>query len=164
MPVSGVHLITNESSTETTHICIQSVCWSRNDQLKLTYPCPHVCLLTGSVIQPGGEVCWHGEGAGAEEDAAGGLPAWHLQPHDPQLPCLQCLHTGGQCTGKRKHTSAHCCTLTHTHQVLGWGGAVLMKGCNKFEEAIRGLIGTNVITQTTEHTSSSISFPATHNH
>lgn len=39
-----------------------------------------------------------------------------------------------------------------------------MKGCNKFEEAISGLIGANVITQTTEHTSSGISFPATHNH
>lgn len=39
-----------------------------------------------------------------------------------------------------------------------------MKGCNKFEEAISGLIGGNVVTQTTEHTSSGISFPATHNH
>lgn len=52
---------------------------------------------------------------------------------------------------------------THTHQVCK-GSAVLMKGCNKFEEAISGLIQANVITQTTEHTSSGISFPATHNH
>lgn len=40
--------------------------------------------------------------------------------------------------------------------------AVLMKGCNKFEEAISGLIGSNVIIQTTEHMSSGISVPATH--
>lgn len=37
-----------------------------------------------------------------------------------------------------------------------------MKGCNKFEEAISGLIGSNVIIQTTEHMSSGISVPATH--
>lgn len=55
---------------------------------------------TGSVFQPGGEICRHGEGAGFEEDAAGGLPARHLQPHDPQLPRLQRLHAGGQRTGK----------------------------------------------------------------
>lgn len=68
----------------------------------------YLCLLlndpsftqTGSVIQPGGEICRHREGAGSQEDAAGGLPTRHLQPHDPQLPCLQCLHTGGQRTGK----------------------------------------------------------------
>lgn len=38
---------------------------------------------TGSVVQSGGEICRHREGAGTEEDAAGGLPARHLQPHDP---------------------------------------------------------------------------------
>lgn len=40
--------------------------------------------------------------------------------------------------------------------------AVLMKGCNKFEGAISGLIMGNVVTQTTERKSSDISFPATH--
>lgn len=71
-----------------------------------------------------------------------------------------------QASSARMHEYAQTLTaLTHTytHQVYK-GSAVLMKGCNKFEEAISGLIGANVITQTTEHTSSGISFPATHNH
>lgn len=57
------------------------------------------------------------------------------------------------------HNTKH---VAYTHQVCKWN-AVLMKGCNKFEEAISGLIGGNVITQTTEHMSSGISFPATYN-
>lgn len=40
---------------------------------------------------------------------------------------------------------------------------MLLKGRNKFEEAISGLIGSNVVMLTTEHMSSGISFPATHN-
>lgn len=59
------------------------------------------------------------------------------------------------------HKHSLCCTCMH--QVCK-GSAVLMKGCNKFEEAISGLIQANVITHTTEHTSSGIRFPATHNH
>lgn len=40
---------------------------------------------------------------------------------------------------------------------------MFLKGGNKFEEAISGLIGSNVVTLTTEHMSSGINFPATHN-
>uniref|UniRef100_A0A672FZX2 CUGBP Elav-like family member 3 n=1 Tax=Salarias fasciatus TaxID=181472 RepID=A0A672FZX2_SALFA len=46
-------------------------------------------------------------------------------------------------------------------QAICKGSAVLMKGCNKFEEAISGVIGANVITQTTEHTSSGTNTPPT---
>lgn len=93
---------------------------------------------TGGVVQSGGEICRHGEGAGTEEDAAGGIAAGHLQPHDPQLPRLQCLHTGGQRTGKQcthaRLLGALYILHIHTHKVSKWS-AVLMKGCNKFEEA-----------------------------
>ncbi len=62
------------------------------------------------------------------------------------------------------YTQAVNAQASTAHSQVCKGSAVLMKGCNKFEEAISGLIGGNVITQTTEHTSSGISFPATHNH
>lgn len=60
--------------------------------------------------------------------------------------------------------STHRQAVYYTHIYTCKGGAVLMKGCNMFQEAISGLIGANVITQKTEHTSFGISFPATHNH
>ncbi|KAK2543465.1 hypothetical protein Q9966_002850 [Columba livia] len=48
----------------------------------------------GRVLQPGGEVCGHGEGAGAAAHAAGRQPAGHVQPHRPPVRGLQCLHAG----------------------------------------------------------------------
>lgn len=107
------------------------------------------CPPTGGVVQSGGEVRRHREGAGATEDAAGGLPARHLQPHDPELPCVQCLHTGGQRAGKSSTRAQTLAAPPHMHTIRLQGSAALMKGCNKFEEAISGLIGGNVITQAT---------------
>lgn len=71
-----------------------------------------------------------------------------------------------QAVNAQASTTSATLTVLHLHVHTNFvkGSAVLMKGCNKFEEAISGLIGANVITQTTEHTSSGISFPATHNH
>lgn len=50
--------------------------------------------LSGRLVQPGGQVCRFGEGAGTEADAAGGLSAGGHQSHDPAPWGLQRLHTG----------------------------------------------------------------------
>lgn len=67
-----------------------------------------------------------------------------------------------QAVNAQASSATHGTVFAYAQCVCKWS-AVFLKGRNKFEEAISGLIGSNVVTLTTEHMSSGISFPATHN-
>lgn len=59
------------------------------------FPSLLVAALAGCLLQPGGQVCRHRQGADAEAHAADGGPAGHPDsvPH-PALQPLQCLRPG----------------------------------------------------------------------
>lgn len=61
-------------------------------------------VLPGGVVQLGGEVRRHGEGARAATDAASGHTVGHVQPHRPPLWSLQCL-----CPGCEQHPAPRFC-------------------------------------------------------
>ncbi len=69
---------------------LNAACPLSSDWLRFSPP-------SGRVVQPGGQVCRHGQGAHHPPHAADGGPVWHLQPcYRPALQHLQHLRTRGE--------------------------------------------------------------------
>lgn len=87
--------------------------------------CVTACPLAGCLLQLGGKVCRHGEGAGPAADAAGCQPAGHVQPYRPPVRGLQRLHAGGRvATGHQGRAGGGWCwtpTMVQ-HKIVGVTG------------------------------------------
>lgn len=87
--------------------------------------CVTACPHAGCLLQLGGKVCRHGEGAGPAADAAGCQPAGHVQPYRPPVRGLQRLHAGGRvATGHQGRAGGGWCwtpTMVQ-HKIVGVTG------------------------------------------